>query len=70
MMLSPFAISSDASRQRRSIARARPSGPSSTGQVASSTSAEKTSWSTCLQLLELEVAQQRLADDQLVRVLG
>ena len=47
MMLSPFAISSEDSRQRRSIARARPSGPSSTGQVASSTSAEKTWWSTC-----------------------
>ena len=45
-MLSPLAISSDASRQRRSIARARPAAPSSTGQVASSVSASNTSWST------------------------
>jgi len=45
-MLSPRSSAAELSRQRRAIARSRPSTPSSTGQVASSVSAVNTSWST------------------------
>ena len=59
-----------ASRQRRSIARSSPSAPSLTGQVASSVSRAEDVVVDLAQLLEVAAREQRLAHDQLVRVLG
>ena len=68
-MFAPPASAASASAQMRSIAGSSPSTPSATGQVKSIVCALKTSESTCLQPLELLVAQDRVVDHELARVL-
>ena len=69
-MLSPLAITSDASRQRRSIARSMPSGPSLDRPRRVERVGREHVVVDLPELLQLEVAQQRLPDHELVSVLG